>query len=280
MAKRFYVGYSERDTFLHRLSGSTKLIGFISMSIIGMLTFDTRFLVGIFLFSLFLFFKSQIKFQEISFVIGVIAAFAIFNIVLVYLFAPDYGITIYHSQHMLLGERQNYFNLSLEELLYLFNILLKYTFAVPLALVFLLTTEPSEFAASLNKIGIPYRTSYAVEITLRYIPDIQRDYKTISLAQQARGYEISKKAKLKTRIKGAIQIILPLIFTSLDKIEVISQAMSLRRFGHHKKRTWYKAQSFKFADYFAMIVILFIVVIGIILFKINNGRFWNPFLEN
>ena len=277
MAKNLFVGYNERDTFLHHLSGSTKLIGFVSLSIIGMLTFDTRFLLGIFVFSMILFWKSEIKFSEISFILKVIIGFAVFNIFLVYVFSPGYGISIYGSHHMILGNPKQFFNLSWEELLYLFNLILKYTFAVPLALIFLLTTEPSEFAASLNKVGISYRISYSVEITLRYIPDIQRDYRTISLAQQARGYEISKKASLIKRARGAIQIILPLIFTSLDRIETVSQAMSLRRFGRHNKRTWYMARKFKMADYMAFLLILLIVMIGILLFKVNNGRFWNPF---
>lgn len=277
MAKNLFVGYNERDTFLHHLSGSTKLIGFVSLSIIGMLTFDTRFLLGIFVFSMILFWKSEIKFSEISFILKVIIGFAVFNIFLVYVFSPGYGISIYGSHHMIFGNPKQFFNLSWEELLYLFNLILKYTFAVPLALIFLLTTEPSEFAASLNKVGISYRISYSVEITLRYIPDIQRDYRTISLAQQARGYEISKKASLIKRARGAIQIILPLIFTSLDRIETVSQAMSLRRFGRHNKRTWYMARKFKMADYMAFLLILLIVIIGILLFKVNNGRFWNPF---
>lgn len=277
MAKQLFVGYNERNTFLHRLSGSTKLIGFVSLSIIGMVTFDTRFLLGVLIFSIILFWKSQIKFSEISFIIKVIIGFAAFNLLLVYLFAPGYGISIYGTHHMIFGNPKHYFNLSTEELLYLFNVLLKYTFAVPLALIFLLTTEPSEFAASLNKVGISYKISYSVEIALRYIPNVQRDYRTISLAQQARGYEISKKANLITRAKGAIQIILPLIFTSLDRIEVVSQAMSLRRFGRHNKRTWYMARRFKSVDYIALLMILIIVVVGIGLFKVNNGRFWNPF---
>ncbi|MFT8949338.1 MAG: energy-coupling factor transporter transmembrane component T, partial [Liquorilactobacillus hordei] len=265
MAKNLFVGYNERDTFLHHLSGSTKLIGFVSLSIIGMLTFDTRFLLVIFVFSMILFWKSEIKFSEISFILKVIIGFAVFNIFLVYVFSPGYGISIYGSHHMIFGNPKQFFNLSWEELLYLFNLILKYTFAVPLALIFLLTTEPSEFAASLNKVGVSYRISYSVEITLRYIPDIQRDYRTISLAQQARGYEISKKASLIKRARGAIQIILPLIFTSLDRIETVSQAMSLRRFGRHNKRTWYMARKFKMADYMAFLLILLIVIIGILL---------------
>ncbi|KRL99968.1 ABC transporter permease [Liquorilactobacillus satsumensis DSM 16230 = JCM 12392] len=259
------------------MNGSTKLIGFVALSLIGMITYDTRFLAGIFLFSGILFYFSKISYQEIALVLKVIMAFAALNLIMVYVFAPGYGMTIYGTQHMLWGSPQHYFNLSWEEVFYIFNLFLKYTFAVPLALIFLLTTNPSEFAASLNRIGIPYRTSYAVEIALRYIPSVQRDYRTISLAQQARGYEISKKAKLRTRIIGSAQIILPLIFTSLDRIEVVSQAMELRRFGHNKKRTWYLAQPFALRDFLALATIAVIVIWGVVLFKINGGRFWNPF---
>ena len=140
-----------------------------------------------------------------------------------------------------------------------------------------MTTNPSEFAASLNKIGISYRISYSVAIALRYIPDVQADYRTISLAQQARGFEMSKKAHFMTRIRGGIQILLPLIFSSLDRIETISQAMELRRFGKGKHRTWYMAQRFKRNDYLALTLVALLIILGIALFKVNGGRFWNPF---
>ncbi|CDO02826.1 ABC-type cobalt transport system, permease component CbiQ [Oceanobacillus picturae] len=37
---------------------------------------------------------------------------------------------------------------------------------------------------------------------------------------------------------------MPLIFSSLERIEVISNAMELRGFGKKKKRTWYHATAF------------------------------------
>jgi len=229
------------------------------------------------LFSVILFRFAKIRYQDISFVLNVIIGFSVLNLIMVYVFAPHYGVTIYGTEHLLLGSSNHYFNLTTEQLFYEFNLLLKYTFAVPLALIFLMTTNPSEFAASLNKIGISYRISYSVAIALRYIPDVQTDYRTISLAQQARGFEISKKASLMTRARGGIQILLPLIFSSLDRIEVISQAMELRRFGKGKHRTWYMAQRFRRNDYLALIIVLLIILLGIFLFKVNGGRFWNPF---
>lgn len=277
MQRELLIGYNDQHTFLNRLSGSTKLLCFVGLSIIGMMTYDTRYLIGVMLFSVILFRFAKIRYQDISFVLNVIIGFSVLNLIMVYVFAPHYGVTIYGTEHLLLGSSNHYFNLTTEQLFYEFNLLLKYTFAVPLALIFLMTTNPSEFAASLNKIGISYRISYSVAIALRYIPDVQTDYRTISLAQQARGFEISKKASLMTRARGGIQILLPLIFSSLDRIEVISQAMELRRFGKGKRRTWYMAQRFRRTDYLALIIVLLIILLGILLFKVNGGRFWNPF---
>ncbi len=68
-------------------------------------------------------------------------------------------------------------------------------------------------------------------IALRYIPDIQRDYHSISQAQQARGVELGKKEPFFKRLKNSVNILLPLILTSLNRIDTISNAMELRGFG-------------------------------------------------
>ncbi len=147
-----------------------------------------------------------------------------------------------------------------------------------MALLFILTTDPSEFAASLNKLGVSYKASYSVSIALRYIPDIQRDYKDIAFAQQSRGIDLSNKEKLFKRIKNSASILMPLIFSSLERIDKISIAMELRAFGNSNKRTWYKRKDFTKNDYITIILFVLIVLLSIILVKVNGGRFYNPFI--
>lgn len=109
------------------------------------------------------------------------------------------------------------YHVTAEQLFYQFNITLKYIAVIPPALLFLLTTQPSEFAASLNKIGVSFRLSYAVSIAFRYIPEVQRDFKTIAQAQQARGIDISRNEKIVKRVKNVVAIIVPLIFSNLNE---------------------------------------------------------------
>lgn len=79
------------------------------------------------------------------------------------------------------------YNVTLEQLFYQFNITIKYFTVIPAALLFIVTTHPSEFAASLNRVGISYRISYAVALALRYIPEIQRIFGTLHALSKQEG---------------------------------------------------------------------------------------------
>ena len=80
------------------------------------------------------------------------------------------------------------------------------------------------------------------------------------------------------RIKGNLQIVIPLIFSSLERIDTVSTAMELRRFGKNKKRTWYTYKNFTSADILTIVLAVLIVFITLLLFKWNHGSFYNPWL--
>lgn len=155
---------------------------------------------------------------------------------------------------------------------------LKVVVVIPLALVFILCTDPSEFAASLASIGVSYRIGYAVALALRYIPDVQRDYHNINQAQQARGVDISGKDKLMDRLKGSANILLPLILGSLNRIEVISNAMELRGFGKNKSRTWYAKRPFATRDWVVLILGTVIALGSLVITFWDGSRYYNPFV--
>lgn len=270
------LGYIKKDTLVHDLSGASKLIAFILLSIIVMTSFDTRFLIFVMVLSLITMKVAKIKWEEISFLVKIVAVFSIINLLAIYIFEPEYGVKLYGTRTVL-WEGFGRYSLTAEQLFYELNVGLKYFSTIPLAIIFILTTDPSEFSSSLNRIGLSYKISYAVALALRYIPDIQASYYDIRSASQARGIEMSGKASLIKRVKASSNIVLPLIFDSLERIETISQAMELRRFGKNKERTWYRAKPFKKADIFVIIGVILIVGMGVGLFFVNGGRFFNPF---
>ena len=242
-----------------------------------MTSFYTPLLAALTVAALILFRTAKLRVKDISFTLGAMIVYVILNNVLIYLFSPGHGAQLYGSRTVLLTLPGRY-SLTAEQLFYHLNVVLKNACTIPIVLLFVCTTNPSEFAASLNRIGVSYRISYAVALTLRYIPDIQREYHDISLAQQARGVEMSKKASLIHRLKAASTILIPLVLSSLDRIEVISNAMELRGFGKGKKRTWYAGRDFTRADWLSMAACALLVLLSLTLTALNGGRFYNPFV--
>ena len=278
MASTFLLEYIEKDSVIHKLNGAAKLICFLFWTTAIMLTYDTRFLIFLTVLGFILFKVSKIRFKEIKIVFYLISIFLILNLLMIFLFSPLEGTKIYGTQHDVFKIFGNYV-VTQEQLFYEFNIFIKYFSVIPVALLFVITTHPSEFASSLNRIGVPYKFSYAVSIALRYIPTVQEDFITISKAQQAKGIDISRNVKLTTRIKNVSYTLLPLIFSSIDKIDVISNAMLLRGFGKKNRRTWYQAKKMKISDMVAILITGIFVIVSLILIKMNNGRFYNIFVK-
>ena len=269
--------YIDRPSPIHRLTGACKLLCLILWSLAAMTSFHTPLLAALTVGALILFRTAKLRFSDISFVVSLMLVYVVMNNLLIFLFSPDHGATLYGSETVLLHIAGRY-SITAEQLFYHLNVVLKNACTIPIVLLFVCTTNPSEFAASLSRIGVSYRISYAVALALRYIPDIQREYRDISLAQQARGTEMSKKASLVNRLKAAGTILIPLILSSMERIETISNAMELRGFGKSKKRTWYSERKFSAADFLCMAVCAALLILSLLLTAVNGGRYFNPFV--
>ncbi len=269
--------YIDRESPIHRLTGASKFAVLILWSIAAMTTFCTPFLVALTILGLILFSISRIRLREVRAMLILTMAIMLLNNILIYLFAPEQGVAIYGSRDVLFTIIGRY-TVTKQQLLYHANVILKYTSTIPMIILFVATTNPSEFAASLNRLGVNYRIAYAVALAMRYIPDTQNEYHDISLSQQARGIEMSKKENLFKRIAAAASIILPLILSGMDRIDVIANAMELRGFGKNKKRTWYMGRKFTPADILCIIFGIMLVAFTMAYALVNGSRFWNPFI--
>lgn len=270
--------YVERDNWVYNLSGLTKLMCFILLTASVMFTYDIRSILFVLVLSFTVLHLSGITFSQIKTMLLYVAVFLLLNLILTFLFDPTYGTEIYGTRHEILRLNDRYV-LTQEQLLYQISKISKYASVIPLGMLFLLTTNPSEFAASLNGVKVSYKAAFALALTLRYFPDTIRNYNDIAVAQQSRGLDLSKKEKLGTRIKNVMNICVPLIFSTLDRVDVISNAMDLRGFGKHKKRTWYAKTPTGKADLVCIVVSAAILgVVILISVFVNKSRYWNPFI--
>ncbi len=271
------ISYEQKNTPIHKLSGFTKLVFFLIWCTASALTFDTRILLCMLVIGFVIYKVSDTRWKQVSAVFTAVMIFMIINLLAIFFFAPYQGCQIYGSRTEIAHLFGNVY-LTQEQLFYEFNVFIKYFTVIPAVFIFLVTTDPSELAASLNGVGVPYSIAYSLEVALRYIPDVQDEFRKIKNAQEARGIEMSSKGRLMERMKNTVSIIFPLLFSSMERIDVVSNAMELRGFGKKKKRSWYSRRPLKTAD-FAVLAFIVVFFIGSMIITYHDGnRFFNPFV--
>lgn len=271
------LGFIERESFMHSLTGTTKLVMMLVASLAVMLGFDTRFLVLMLVVSVGLWVSSKISVRNLSIILWVVLIMMVLNNLMIFLFAPGYGEEIYGTSHILWSGWGRW-HVSAEQLFYQLNVTLKYFAVIPIALLFIVTTSPSEFASSLNRVGVPYKIAYSVSLALRYIPDVQREFRDISHAQQARGIDTSREVPFSQRLRSTAAILIPLLLSSLTRIETVATAMELRGFGTGQRRSWYVSRPLRGRDWVALAGSALVLAVAVALLWWNGSRFYNPFV--
>lgn len=107
-----------------------------------------------------------------------------------------------------------------------------------LALPIPYTTDPALFGVAFKGMGVSDKISYAIDLSLRFLPTTVRDFNTTLDAQRARGFEIDKlRGGIFGKIVKLAPMIVPVVIGSIIGAEDIVSAMELRCFGVGK-RTW------------------------------------------
>ena len=182
--------YIERDSFFHRLDGSVKLLVFVAWSAFVFLFMDARIFAALIGVGFVLLYLAKMPFRSVKPLVLFVIVFTLFNSLFLILITPEYGSQLagrYTTAFHIGGLRFTW-----ETLFFALTLSLKYLAILPVTLLFILTTHPSSFASSLNRLGVPYKVAYAVNIALRYIPDVTAEVAAIIQAQEARGVDFQK----------------------------------------------------------------------------------------
>jgi len=91
--------YNYEDTFIHRLSGFTKLICFLLLTFAVMFSYDIRVILGVLIFSAVLLKISKIRWSQIKLMVLYVLIFLVINALITFLFMPEQGVEIYGTRH-------------------------------------------------------------------------------------------------------------------------------------------------------------------------------------
>jgi energy-coupling factor transport system permease protein len=110
------------------------------------------------------------------------------------------------------------------------------------SLLFLATTDPTDFAISLiRNLKIPYRFGYSLLISYRFLPSLRAEYETIRAAHRVRG--VGRSPGLRGRLDQFRRTAIPLLAAAIRKSERTALAMDAKAFGAGPDRTYYREVS-------------------------------------
>lgn len=274
MNDKLIINLIPGDTFLHKLSGATKTRMFIVLIVVTIMTFDIRILGPLFIVSLIALLSTKPNWKQIWWLAVIVLVGNLTNLVLYWIASPDIGKDYCGSSTVICYITDHLF-FTKETLWYLSVRLVKMLATFLVSLTYILVITPSEMAAGLYSLGLPYKICAVVGLALRYIPDIGRDYTNIKISMQCRGVELdAKRASLMTRLKQTVLILVPLIISSFDRIGNIANAMDLRGFGKKKKRTYYSEHEATKADNVFKVIYITIGILCVI--YIVSRLIWPP----
>ncbi|MBP3890592.1 MAG: energy-coupling factor transporter transmembrane protein EcfT [Solobacterium sp.] len=284
MNNRMVINYTPGPTLLHKLSGFTKVFLFLVMTVAIIATYDIRILVPLLILNIIEIVSMKPNYKPILIVFAItFVTVTLLGNVMLFLVSPDAGLNNVGGNHILWqGPGRLY--ISKEFLWYMFVVFIKRTTSFASVMAFALATTPSEFASGLNKCGLPYKVCTIVSLAYRTIPDIANDFVNIRNSMMMRGVEMSKKASVWKRLKNTVYLLVPLIFTAFGKVNDIANAMDLRGYGKHKKRTWFaENEPTKWDKIFRVltIVLLIATVYYVVMYRFINpwpAKFWCPWL--
>lgn len=267
MSKRLFINVIPGNTFLDKLSGTTKVRLFFALIILLIATWDFRILFPVLLLGVAGLVSIKPNWKLIGGLLAFIVVVNLFNLFLIWVVTPDYGRDIVGGSTVLFSFNSRYI-VSAETLWYFLIRFVKFLASFIVSLTFIQAITPSEIAAGLYSIKVPYKIATIVSIAFRYIPDISRDFSDIKISMQARGMELdSKRTGLFTRLKQYILILIPLIIISFERVGNIANAMDLRGYGKGKTRTYYseheetpndrKVKIFYILIYLAILAVIF-----------------------
>ncbi len=134
------------------------------------------------------------------------------------------------------------------------------------------TTLPTDITNGLESLLKPLKIikfpvgelAMMFSLTLRFIPTLLEETNKIMKAQASRGVEFSE-SRFKDKIVQIISLLIPIFVVSFKRAEELANAMDVRGYIVGGKRTKIDVLKMHFKDYFAIFVVVLLLVVSILL---------------
>ncbi len=144
--------------------------------------------------------------------------------------------------------------LSLEGLWQGLGVGLRVAVFVAASLLFVSTTDPTDFALSLvQNLKIPPRFGYGILVSYRFLPLLRQEFAIIRMAHRVRG--VGERRGWRGWLEQTRRYALPLLAAAVRKSERTALAMDAKAFGAHPQRTYYRRMVVRRGDVFFVLAL-------------------------
>jgi len=275
--------YRKRKSLIQSFDPRAWLIFYACFLAATLFSWDLRFLMPLFVIALVVVLTSGIRWREMYrtwlFIGGFIAFFALLTFL-----TGRGGMELYTEEHLIASPSapfkllgwQPRVNITIERTFFALSQLVRVFSIASMTILIPYSLNPAQYGVTFRGLGLPDKIAYAMELTMRFIPTLGRDFQLTLDAQRARGYEIEKlRGGLFAQVRKLAPLIVPVTIHAIASSEDIIDAMDLRAFGV-RPRTWLEQLHYRRRDYvlLAFAVILFIVALFVSLF--GGYGLWIP----
>jgi energy-coupling factor transport system permease protein len=131
------------------------------------------------------------------------------------------------------------------------------------------TTGLDELIVGLVRMGVPYKVAFVFSATLRFVPLLLQEIRTITEAQRLRGLAL-EKMNLVQRLRVHSRIAVPLLLGAMTKSQQVDVVLASRGFSGSAERTYLHESSMHLADYI-MIALSLLTLLAAIVLRVTTG---------
>lgn len=276
--------YRKREnSFIQSFDPRAWLIFFACFLASTLLFWDVRYLLFFLVVTLFFVFTSGITWKEMGRAWIFIGGFVVFFSLLTFLTGRG-GMELYKTEHVIeklaapftiLGWRPTLL-ITWERSFYALSMLARVFSLASMTILIPYSLNPALYGVTFRGLGLPDKIAYGMDLTMRFIPTLGRDFSLTLDAQRARGYEIEKlSGGLISQVRKLAPLVIPVTIHAIAGSDDIIDAMDLRAFGVGP-RTWLENLVYRRRDRILIACGIAILLVSIALSMFGFGKFWAP----
>lgn len=222
MTKVFQFKYQDRESFYHDLSGTSKLIFSILISLSALLT-ELWYLVLVFYgMTIALYLISKIKYSDCY----RLQTWSLLMTVFIFLSVVTNHINVFQL------------NFTSDQLIYSIEVFLKFRIISHFSILFVLTTHPGRFSANLNQLGVPYRIAYTLSQPLRGLMNFEDYYYHAQYLLKKQDYPLVGRRSYLLQIRDYFKVIFIALYYQNQGKELLDVVKDMNHFGAQTEAMW------------------------------------------